>query len=85
MQKAALRAVVHSVMIEAVNNALLKEDQSIALVAMFVSNYVKKDLIYVTDKKEKGRLQQKISCLSQSSRTSDPSNDDDISSEKKKN
>lgn len=40
--KTAARAAVHPVMIEAVTNTLLKNNQLMGPVAMFVSNYVEK-------------------------------------------
>lgn len=42
-RKAAMKAVIHPVMIEAVTDALLKEDQLMCLIATFVSTYVEKE------------------------------------------
>lgn len=80
MQKAAIRAVVHLAMIEAVANALLKVDNLLAPISKFVSSYIEEESIRIM--KEDGILEFyiKIRDLPPLHPSSDPSIDDDIPS-----
>lgn len=84
MQKAAMRAVVHYVMIKAVTDALLKNDYLMTPTATFVSNYVEKESNHVKMEKDVyGSKIKKIRALPPLPTRSDPSNDGGISSRDK--
>lgn len=76
-QKAAMRAVVDPAMITTVSKALLENGELMATIAIFMSNYVEKELIQVKKGEEVSGLRNKIRKLAPSRPTSDPSENDD--------
>lgn len=85
MQKTTIRAIVHPLMIKAVSDALLENDEDMAPVATFVSNYVQKEPKSRQERRNFFGSKKKIRELLPSPPTLEASDDYEIPSRKKKN
>lgn len=79
-----MRAVVPPSMIKSVYNALLKNDNLMMPIATYASSYVKKNSKSFKEKENRVGRSREIRKLPPSSLTSNPSEDDDIRSKRKK-
>lgn len=78
-----MKAVVHPSLIKAVSDALLKNDNLMTPIAIFVSNYVKKELNHVRKEENVFRARRKTRGLPPLPPTPDPWNDGGIPSTEK--
>lgn len=85
MQRALTKAAVNFSTMKAVSDDLLKNDDLLPLIAAFVPNYVEGKLDRVKKKEFFAGSRIKVRELSPSPIAFDPSNDDDIPFQKKKN
>lgn len=79
-----MKAFMQPAMIKVVSDAFLKNDELMAPIATFVSNYVQWKTICIIEEKEVSGSRRKFYELHPSPQTSDSSDDDDMTSKHKK-